>query len=373
MMGDLRSELSMLRGESIALFPMAPEEVPCHELSDSERLCKRPLVTVQMMAYKHEPYIAQAIESVLMQKTDFEFELIIGEDCSPDRTREICIEYQKKHPDKIRILWSENNVHAIGGNELRIRARSRGEFWAFCEGDDYWIDPLKLQKQVDVMRQNAGVTICAGGVKWLYQSTGAMSDGGLIKRTWKEGITPRAEAFSYRRWLATASLMIRKSAFDAAYEKFEIFKWRLMLSDETIWTAMMYFGDLYVTYDNLAVYRCHSGGVTKYAHYAVDRDSGVVGAYFAMKTGERSAEDFHRAVRQIVTSRCNVCMELPFAERRVAIQTMLRSPFEREVLMSSFGIFALWMMRLGIPLHRYLVYRGGILKRLGRLFLEATC
>ena len=72
-------------------------DIPCIETSDAEKLCKRPLVSVNMQTYNHEKFIAQAIEGVMMQETDFECELIIGEDCSKNRTREICFEYQRRY------------------------------------------------------------------------------------------------------------------------------------------------------------------------------------------------------------------------------------------------------------------------------------
>ena len=150
----IKEELEILRGEPIEVFDGDPMDIPCIETSDAEKLCKHPVVSVHMITYNHEPYIRQAIEGVMMQKTDFEFELVIGEDASQDKTREICFEYQKKYPDKIRVLWWHENVTKYGGNGRRVTARCRGEFIALCEGDDYWIDPLKLQKQVEVMRKH---------------------------------------------------------------------------------------------------------------------------------------------------------------------------------------------------------------------------
>lgn len=139
-----------------------PEEVPCRETSDAERLCKHPVVSVVMVTYNHEPYIRQTIESVLCQKSDFEYELIIGEDCSTDKTREICFEYQKRFPDKVRVLWADRNLYQLGlSNERRCIDHCRGEYIAFCEGDDYWTDPLKLQKQVDLIRQKDAVMCVA--------------------------------------------------------------------------------------------------------------------------------------------------------------------------------------------------------------------
>ena len=104
-------------------------------------------VSVVMLTYNHEKYIAQAIESVLMQETDFHYEIVIGEDCSTDRTREIVIEYQKKYPDKIRTLLHAKN---IGGNAnyRQTYSECNGDYIAFLEGDDFWIDRKKLQKQI---------------------------------------------------------------------------------------------------------------------------------------------------------------------------------------------------------------------------------
>ena len=165
----LKEELEILRGEPIGVYEGDPMDIPCIETSDSERLCRYPVVSVHMITYNHEPDIRQAIEGVMMQKTDFEFELVIGEDASTDKTREICFEYQKRYPDKIRVLWWHENLgkvgHPAGGNATRTTAHCRGEFIAFCEGDDYWIDPLKLQKQVNAMRQFPSVGYCVTGAK----------------------------------------------------------------------------------------------------------------------------------------------------------------------------------------------------------------
>lgn len=161
----LKKQLEILHGKPLSVFTGNPMKIPCIETSDAEKLCKHPVVSVEMITYNHEPYIRQAIEGVMMQQTDFEFELIIGEDCSQDKTREICFEYQKKYPDKIRVLWWHENVFNLGGNGRRVFARCRGEFIAFCEGDDYWTDPLKLQKQVNLIRQTNAV-MCVANSEW---------------------------------------------------------------------------------------------------------------------------------------------------------------------------------------------------------------
>ena len=107
-------------------------------------------VSVCMITYNHEKYISKAIEGVLMQNVNFSIELIIGEDCSTDSTRKICVEYKEKYPEKICLLLHNCNL-GMQQNFNETLEVCRGKFIAMCEGDDFWTDPLKLQKQVDFL------------------------------------------------------------------------------------------------------------------------------------------------------------------------------------------------------------------------------
>jgi hypothetical protein len=106
-----------------------------------------PLVSVVMITFNHRPYIERAVECVLNQETDFSVELVIGEDCSTDGTRELVFDLQRRHPEHIRVVTSGNNV-GCHKNILRTERACRGNYVAYCEGDDYWDDPSKLAKQV---------------------------------------------------------------------------------------------------------------------------------------------------------------------------------------------------------------------------------
>lgn len=117
------------------------------------------LVSINCITYNHEKYIRCAIESFLKQKTNFEFEIVIGEDCSTDNTMKIVREYEKKYPEKIVVVTSSHNVGMME-NEKRVIKASRGKYIAECEGDDYWTDPYKLQKQVDYMEKHKECTLC---------------------------------------------------------------------------------------------------------------------------------------------------------------------------------------------------------------------
>ena len=125
-----------------------------YEISDSTLLARKPVVSVLMLAYNHARYIAQAVESVIHQETSFPIEILIGEDCSADGTREIALEYQHRYPTLIRVITSDKNVGVLG-NWQRVLAAGRGDFLAHLDGDDFWL-PGKLEQQVAFMRRNQG-------------------------------------------------------------------------------------------------------------------------------------------------------------------------------------------------------------------------
>jgi glycosyltransferase involved in cell wall biosynthesis len=111
------------------------------------------LVSVCMITYNHEFFIAQALDSILMQKTDFEYEVVIGEDCSSDNTREILLRYKKKYPDKFKLLLHDENKGMMLNSFMTLQ-ECKGQYIALLEGDDYWTDPIKLQYQIDEMQKN---------------------------------------------------------------------------------------------------------------------------------------------------------------------------------------------------------------------------
>jgi glycosyltransferase involved in cell wall biosynthesis len=125
-------------------------------------------VTVLVATYNHEKFIAQAINSVLGQKTDFEYEIVIIEDCSTDSTRDIVVDFREKHPEKIRLTLAERNYN---DNRAWVRemANARGEYVAFLDGDDYWTSPHKLQKQVDFLDLHPECSICCHNVTAFYE------------------------------------------------------------------------------------------------------------------------------------------------------------------------------------------------------------
>ncbi|MBK8553002.1 MAG: glycosyltransferase [Ignavibacteria bacterium] len=116
-------------------------------------------VSVWMSAYNHEKYLAQCLDSVLRQRTNFDFDIILGEDCSKDRTREVALEYQKKYPEKIKLFLPEKNIGMME-MDLATWGLCKGEYLALLNGDDYWTDENKLQTQSDFLDNNPDTVIC---------------------------------------------------------------------------------------------------------------------------------------------------------------------------------------------------------------------
>lgn len=113
------------------------------------------MVSVIMLTYNHEQYIKQAIDSVLMQKTSFQYEIIIGDDCSSDATVEILKEYAQKHPDVIKLILRTENL-GVTKNIYDLCMKCKGKYIAFLEGDDYWTDFGKLEEQVSFLENHPG-------------------------------------------------------------------------------------------------------------------------------------------------------------------------------------------------------------------------
>jgi glycosyltransferase involved in cell wall biosynthesis len=130
----------------------------------------QPLVSVFCPTYNHEKYIAQAIEGFLMQKVNFPIEIIIHDDASTDKTAQVIKEYETKYPQLFKCLYqSENQLSKDRSYLIKTCFRiARGTYIALCEGDDFWTDPYKLQKQVDFLEANKDFAICFHNMKVIY-------------------------------------------------------------------------------------------------------------------------------------------------------------------------------------------------------------
>ena len=132
---------------------------------------KEVLVSISCITYNHVQYIRQCLDGFLMQQTNFAFEVLIHDDCSTDGTTEIIKEYELMYPDIIKPIYEKENQYQQGkpsGSPVWNFPRAQGKYIAMCEGDDYWTDPLKLQKQVDFMEVHPDYSLCFHDYRQLW-------------------------------------------------------------------------------------------------------------------------------------------------------------------------------------------------------------
>ena len=204
-----------------------------------------------MITYNHEKYIAQAIESVLMQKTDFVWELVIGEDCSIDGTRKICLEYQSRHPDKITVLPAVENL-GIRKNGIRTLRACRGRYIAFLEGDDFWTVSDKLQIQVDFLESNPDFVLC-------------FTREDMIDEADSEDVRPRYREIKEISTIEDLCLEDYISSPTVLFRNMENIKEQFFPDCETfdwvLWVFVAQYGKIKFIDKVTAVYRVHEGGV----------------------------------------------------------------------------------------------------------------
>lgn len=168
-------------------------------------------VSISCITYNQREYIAEAIESFLMQKTNFKYEILIHDDASTDGTTEIIKEYEKKYPDIIKPIYQTENQYSQGVkiNENFLYPKYKGKYVALCEGDDYWTDPDKLQKQYDYMEANPDCSMCFHAADTVKSDTGQLlkraTFGNVHKKFYMEdairglGRAAVTNSFFYRR------------------------------------------------------------------------------------------------------------------------------------------------------------------------------
>ena len=238
-----------------------------------------PLVSVRTSTYNHGKYIKACIEGVLMQKTTFPIEFIIGEDCSTDETREIVFGYAKRYPDIIRVITADYNVGSKANGRRCIRV-CRGKYMAICEGDDYWTDPYKLQKQVDFLEGHPEYGLVYAKAKYFNQ-----------KQQKFEGVLGK-DYISFENLLReniipTLTVMLRKSLIFQYYNEIDVSKMGWKMGDYPLWLWVAERSKLYFINDVVAVYRAleesasHSKSVERSIQFYKSRHD--IQSFFALR------------------------------------------------------------------------------------------
>lgn len=225
---------------------------------------KKPLISAVIITYNQENYIAQTIDSILAQQTEYEFEIVIGEDCSTDCTKEIVFEYQKRYPDKIRVITSERNVGLLE-NYCRTIKASRGKYIAGCAGDDYWQRIDKLQKQVKFLEENPDYGMVHSDTDILKEDEGI-----LIKNVYSK----HKEHFNNKIYntldllfmgaypIVAPTAVFKKQFFDDYFDIEELKKNDIMMEDMPLWIFIAARSEIHYMSESFAVHREMKGTIT---------------------------------------------------------------------------------------------------------------
>jgi glycosyltransferase involved in cell wall biosynthesis len=211
-------------------------------------------LSVLIITYNHERFIVQAIESVLAQKVNFAYEIVIGEDCSTDGTRAIVMDFQQRFPERIKLLPTERNIGAMRNLERTIAA-CRGQYLAFLEGDDYWTSADKLQRQIDFLDAHPDRAICCHRVRFLYETGSEDFDV-------KFDVFPPSAAGPYTiedvlkgNFVMTCSMVLRRELIG----RFPAWFFEMKLGDWPLCALVSRHGRVELMDEVMATYRLHRG------------------------------------------------------------------------------------------------------------------
>lgn len=224
-------------------------------VEDWSVLPAQPLVSVWMITFNHEQFIRQAVDGVLTQETLFPYEVVIGDDKSTDRTREIIQEYQRQYPDRIRLRLANENLHSQKIKPgIGVLSACRGKYIAMCEGDDYWTDPHKLQKQVGFLEAHPECSICSHRVA-VVDEIGIQSLE-LPPPRYRKGISSIDDLLVYPG-IHTCSTVIRNGLVTRLPEWF----FNVKMGDVALFVLNAQHGIIGYVDEVMAIYRLHKGGI----------------------------------------------------------------------------------------------------------------
>lgn len=213
------------------------------------------MVSIDCITYNQEEYIAEAIESFLMQKTNFNYEILIHDDASTDNTREIIKKYEEKYPDIIKPIYQSENKYSKG---IRVEyeynfKRAKGKYIARCEGDDYWTDPYKLQKQVDYMEAHPECTLCMHSVDLICgktkKNTGVTSPYNCSTKAPIEDMIMGGGGF-----IETSSVLYPRKAFENVPKLY----FDCVVGDYPMQILLAHEGYAYYINESMSVYRTNA-------------------------------------------------------------------------------------------------------------------
>ena len=222
-----------------------------------------PKLSIIVPTYNHGKFIAQMLEAALNQQTNFEFDIIIGDDASKDDNALIISDFSQKYPDKIKTFLHPKNLgpsepRELGGknNVGFLFSQAKSEYIALCEGDDYWTDPLKLQKQVDFLDKNMDYSLCHHQMEVIYEDDYPVH---LFNSDNQRDTSIITDLLADKTWfLGTASTVFRNVFTNGMPDWW----WKTASGDLGIFIEVARYGKMKYLPEKMGVYRKHRGGMT---------------------------------------------------------------------------------------------------------------
>lgn len=261
---------------------------------------QNPLVSICTTAYNRSKYIAQAIDSFLMQKTNFNFEIVISDNCSTDNTVEIVEAYIEKYPDKIRLFKSDKN-YGLLINYIKSISVAKGKYIATCDSDDYWTDEYKIQKQVDFMEQNPDFIMCFTNTMLLIDDTGEYKPA--KEHIWDTATTKELLTYNsigLKSFKNDIHCPAHASTFFFRNNVISFPEWykECYINDEPIFLMLSKFGKAKFINEMMTVYRIYS---TSYSSFEFSRIFDWNGRIHFYKNLDDFFEGkFHKELKQII-------------------------------------------------------------------------
>ena len=282
--------------------------------------------SVSIITYNHEKFIRQALDSVLMQDVDFEYEIVVGEDCSTDRTRDILLEYQDKYPAKFRLLLPTENQGLIR-NFVRTYRSCKGEYVATLDGDDYWTSPDKLKWQVDFLDHHRDFSMCFHTVKHFYDED-ENKPGFLFPKN-PENISGIKDLL-VSNFIPTCSVVFRNKIFG----EFPDWYYTLGMEDWPLYILIAQHGKIRHLDRVMGAYRMHSGSLwsSKKEIYTYEEDIKFyqcVNAHLKFKYNRmirKSLAEYYLKLALLHTEEDNIS-----SARKYAVRSFVLHPFDKDI------------------------------------------
>lgn len=306
-----------------------------------------PLVSIQCLVYNHEPYLRQCLDGFVMQKTDFPFEAFVHDDCSTDGSTSIIKEYADKYPTIIKPIFEKENQYSkigySGINKILLN-QSNGKYIAFCEGDDYWIDPYKLQKQVDYLELHPECGLVYTNSRIFNQSAGTFSDVTFPKQSDFKGLLVESVIF-------TLTTCFKRELYVRYLQEIQVDpNW--LMGDTPLWLFIAAQGPIKYLTDVTSVYRVlensasHSTDINKNIRFCLS--SYDIRIHFAKK--------YHceNLIKQITVHHINELFKIAVSFDKSVSSLVAKMAWENSVLSPTVWLKTiLYSTSCGRELHRW--------------------